>query len=73
MCMGIESKKIIDCMLGLSNPSVIQDRQDVWDAFKWLFYQGEDLRFVTGNLQVGYFNTVPMTWEPTPRLVAGTL
>ena len=29
------------------------------------------LGFVTGNPQVGYFNTVPVTWEPAPKAVVG--
>ena len=29
------------------------------------------LGFVTGNPQVGYFNTVPVTRQPTPSVVTG--
>ena len=32
---------------------------------------GTCLGFVTGNPWVGYFNTVPMTWQPTPCVVMG--
>jgi hypothetical protein len=42
MRLGVEAKRLVSAMRGLPVPRVIQDNEDVLNAFHSLFYQGED-------------------------------